>query len=122
MKDKTTKKSAPAAATKKKAAAPAKKKLSVTAQKVAAKKSGAATAPAAKVEKEEVGKRGRAASYSDDQKITLVEKTNPKRAGTDAHKRYEYYKTCKTVGEFVKKGGSYADLRWDAEREYITIK
>lgn len=55
------------------------------------------------------------------QTLTLVQKENPKRSGTDAHKRYGYYTGCKTVGDFLRKGGTALDIRYDKAAGYIRL-
>ena len=55
------------------------------------------------------------------QKITLLVKENPKRAGSDSHKRYELYKKHHTVADFLKAGGQRSDLGWDEKHKFIKI-
>jgi len=66
-------------------------------------------------------KRGRAAKYPDDAKITLLAKENPKREGSKAHKKFALYETGMTVGEFIAKGGNLADVAWDARKNFISV-
>lgn len=66
------------------------------------------------------GKRGPAPEYADHLKITAVI-ANPKREGSAAHARFALYKEGMTVGEFLKAGGTRADLAWDSKREHIKI-
>jgi hypothetical protein len=83
---------APAAAKKKAKKAPAKK----TAKKaVKAKKTGAA--------------KGRRAKFSDDAKITLLVKENPRRKGTVAYDKFAKFRSGMTVGEFMKAGERHED-------------
>ena len=56
------------------------------------------------------------------QKITLLVKDNPKREGTNAFDKFALYKKGMTVAEYVALGGSPGDVRYDVEREYISIK
>ena len=69
------------------------------------------------------GKRGRAATYAENQKIKVIQKTNPKREGSAAHARYELYldKATKTVGDFINAGGSHADLKNDVSKGFIEV-
>jgi hypothetical protein len=98
-------------------AAPAKAPASKTAVKPAAKAAPKAAAkPAAKA-----APTAKKDGEFEKQKIVLVQKENPKRTGTDAHKRYEFYKSCKTVGEFLKKGGTALDIRYDKKNGYIRL-
>lgn len=55
--------------------------------------------------------------------LTLVQTQNPKKA--DAARRYEFYRTCGTVGEYCAAVGSAAkgeaDIRWDSKQGWITV-
>lgn len=57
-----------------------------------------------------------------DNKITILSKTNPKREGSAAHKKFEWYKDGQTVTEFLEAGGSFADLRYDLTKGYIAVE
>lgn len=78
-------------------------------------------APAPKAAKAGAAKRGRAGAYALDAAIKVLVKDNPKREGTRAHKMYPKYATSKTVGDYLKAGGQWSDLRWDAEKKFISI-
>lgn len=56
-----------------------------------------------------------------DGKITLVEKTNPKREGSKAHKRYELYRKHKTVAAYLEAGGKRSSLRYDEKHGFIKL-
>ncbi len=58
---------------------------------------------------------------ADTRKITLLVKENPKRAGSDSHKRFSLYKTAKTVADFLKAGGTSSDISWDADHKFIKV-
>ena len=107
-------------ATKKKSVkkAPAKK---APAKKAPAKKAPAKKAPAKKAPSAATAKRA-SNGFDETAKITLLVKENPKRAGSEAHRRFKLYKTGMTVGDFIAKGGASADLRWDAKHKAISIK
>lgn len=64
---------------------------------------------------------GRQASVADEAKIKLLVKENPKRQGTASFKRFALYGRCKTVGEFIAKGGKHADLAWDGAHGYVKV-
>lgn len=66
-------------------------------------------------------KKGRPGAFSDEQKITVLAKENPKREGSASHKEFSLYAKNKTVGAFLKAGGTAASLRWDSEKEFIKI-
>jgi hypothetical protein len=53
--------------------------------------------------------------------ITVLAKENPKRPDTAAHKSFELYATCKTVGEFTAAGGKMADIYWDRAKGFISL-
>lgn len=55
-------------------------------------------------------------------KITLLVKENPKREGTNGYKTFNKYKTGMTVEDFLKKGGTRADLAWDLAHDFIKVK
>merc|ERR1712060_184280 len=55
---------------------------------------------------------------TDDEKICF-EKTNPKRPGTGAFKRYQKYKKAKTVREMLKLGGERIDVQHDFRKGYM---
>jgi hypothetical protein len=67
----------------------------------------------------------RESKFSDDMRITLKVKENPKREGTASYDRFEIYfdKKVKTVGDALAKGLTRGDLAWDSHenRGYIEI-
>lgn len=97
------------AATRKKEAVPAKKaaaaKTTTERRKVAVPRDG----------------RGRQGSFPLEAKIKVLIKDNPKREGTDAHKRFSKYKTGMKVEEALKAGLRWGDLKWDTAHEHIAI-
>ena len=70
------------------------------------------------------GKKGPAPTHSDDAKITILteDKKNPKREGTAAHARFALYRDGMTVAEFIKAGGTRADLAWDSAASRGLVK
>ena len=54
-------------------------------------------------------------------KVTFNVKTNPKREGSKAHARFGKYMSAKTVGEYIELGGTKGDLKYDSEKDFITI-
>lgn len=105
----------------------AAKKVAKTAEKKAAKVGAppaAAKRRAAVAEPEESSGRGRAkfsGQYKAEMKIKLLVKENPKREGSASYDRYELYRTAKTIGQFVEGGGKLADIKYDSEREFISV-
>lgn len=54
-----------------------------------------------------------------DGKITLLEKENPKRPKSRAHKRYELYRKHKTIAGYLEAGGKHSSLRYDEKHGFI---
>ena len=74
-----------------------------------------------KAEKPATKKVAEKADKSDDRKITLVTKENPKRAGSASFERFELYKKAKTVADYVAAGGTTADIRFDEKAGHIKL-
>lgn len=83
-------------------------------------KKGGSEKPTPKKEKEKKAVR-EVASKEDTRKITLVEKNNPKREGSEGYKRYALYKTGMKVVDFVAAGGTTADIRHDTAKGFIKV-
>ena len=66
-------------------------------------------------------KKGRVGKYAPTDKITLLTKENPKREGSEAHKRFALYAKHNTVESFLKAGGTSPDLNFDAKHGHIKI-
>jgi len=54
-----------------------------------------------------------------DAPITWVTKKNPRQAGSGRHSRWQKYFGAKTVGEFLNRGGSLGDLRFDQSQGHL---
>lgn len=54
-------------------------------------------------------------------KIKLLVKENPKREGSSSYKRFALYSKSATVADFLKAGGTRADLAWDKSRKFISV-
>ncbi len=54
--------------------------------------------------------------------ITWNVKENPKRKGSQAHGRFAKYMKAKTVAEYMKLGGTRADLRYDESKGFLTLE
>lgn len=126
-------------------AAKAAKKTAPKAKKVGASAPAArpgkkAAAPKAKTTKIVAGKKvtgkkelQKGRTYSENDQISQNVKENPKRKTSASFKRFQLYRTCGTVGEYLdacvkleltqgKPRGHYlADLRWDLEHGFIAI-
>lgn len=59
---------------------------------------------------------------SDPRKIVHVSPTNPKKQGSASYDRFALYRVGMTVDEFVRAGGTIADVKWDAERGFIKLE
>ena len=77
-----------------------------------------AKAPAA----ERSGRRGPPPAFPDSGKIEVLVAENPKKKGTLTHARFEFYKTAKTVGEFMALGGRREDVIWDAKKGFVEVR
>jgi len=47
---------------------------------------------------------------------------NPKRKNSAAHGRFSKYMKAKTVEQFLKLGGTVADLRYDQNKGFVEIQ
>lgn len=56
-----------------------------------------------------------------DGKITLLEKTNPKREKSKAYKRYELYRKHHTIASYLEAGGKRSSLRYDERHGFIKL-
>ena len=65
--------------------------------------------------------QGVAVWISPDSTVTFMVPGNPKKPGYDPYRRYESYKGAKTVSEYYARGGTRADLRYDALQGFIRI-
>lgn len=68
-------------------------------------------------EEKPAGRRAREA----DTDVIAVLVPNPKRPNSLSFARFAIYTTGITVAEFLAKGGRRADLKWDADHEFIRI-
>lgn len=65
--------------------------------------------------------RGAARRRDDDRVIGYVA-PNPKKPGSASHTRYQLYEVGKTIGDFLRAGGTTADVAWDIERGFVKIR
>lgn len=95
------------------------------AEKHEARRGRSASAARAKAEsRKPKGKKGggsRAGSFQPAAHIKVLAKENPKRQGSAAFKRFGLYGRCKTVEEFLKRGGTTGDLRYDTAAGFIKV-
>lgn len=59
--------------------------------------------------------------YPEGSAVKVLAAANPKKEGSKSRERFEHYYTSKTVGDFLVKGGTYADIMYDVARKYIAI-
>lgn len=62
----------------------------------------------------------RPARSVDERTITFV-KPNAKKPGSAAYDRYNLYEVGMTITEFVKRGGTMGDVRWDLDKGNIQV-
>jgi hypothetical protein len=55
-------------------------------------------------------------------KIEWEVKGNPKRSGFKAHARFEQYFGAETVAQYLEKGGTKGDLRYDWENKFLSLQ
>ncbi len=72
--------------------------------------------------KEKTPRRSKFADlYPNEAKLTLLAEANPKKEGSKARVRFEHYTGSATVGDFLKKGGTYGDICYDIARKFIAV-
>lgn len=65
---------------------------------------------------------GRKAPADAGYRIKVLVEGNPKRDKTShAYRYFEMYRRCKTVGEYLAKGGSRAYLKYDEKQGYVAL-
>jgi hypothetical protein len=104
----TKKTSTKKTSTKTAAAAPAKKRSDAD---PSAKVAGVSAAVA----------KGAGNGFDENAKITWLVKANPRREGSDTHRRFAKYSGATTVRDYFAKGGTPGDLRWDVKHKYLTV-
>lgn len=57
----------------------------------------------------------------DSRKITVLVEENPKKKGSEAHKRFGKYKTGMTVTEALAAGVKSLDIAYDAKKKFISL-
>jgi hypothetical protein len=83
-----------------------------------------ATKPAPKKKaapKKAAAKKPARARLSDESKITVLAKENPRRAGTDRAKQFAKYKTGMTVAAAKQAGITAGAIRRDVSRKFISV-
>lgn len=89
--------------------------------KAAAKEAPKKVAPAANAKGAKPAKKEAAAKSEDNRKIKVLAKENPKREGSESHKRFALYSKHSTVASFLAAGGTSADLRYDEKAGHIEV-
>jgi len=65
--------------------------------------------------------RGRKSPFTEDQKISLLVKDNPRREGTAVFKQYEIARKSPTVGAYLKAGGRLASLHKSIKKGWLKV-
>lgn len=65
--------------------------------------------------------RKRSPSFPNNGIVTVLAESNPKRAGSAAHERFEKYQSGRTVAENKQAGIGPNDLKYDSEHGYIRV-
>lgn len=66
--------------------------------------------------------RGVSVRRSDPRRIAFVIEPNPKKAGSASADRFAHYEVGVSVDEFVKRGGTLGDVKWDLEHGFIRLE
>ena len=94
-------------------------------EKKVTKKSATSTATSTSKSKKAAAKgangSGTRATQDATARIKLLVKENPKREGSSSYKRFALYGKSATVADFLKAGGTRADLAWDEKRKFIQV-
>ena len=53
--------------------------------------------------------------------VTLLVKENPKKEGSAARERFQYYFSGKTVQDYLTAGGTFQDIAYDVGRNFISV-
>jgi hypothetical protein len=59
--------------------------------------------------------------YPKDSAVTLNVKENPKKEGSAARERFQYYFSGKTVNDYLEAGGTFQDIAYDVGRQFIKV-
>lgn len=59
--------------------------------------------------------------YEESGKLAWLIKENPRSKGGATYARFAKYFGAKTVGEYLQKGGTLGDLRWDVAHKFLTV-
>jgi hypothetical protein len=74
--------------------------------------------PKAKAEK----KTSERSAIEDSHLIKIVPGKEPKKPGTKVYEQFQLYKKCKTVGAYIKAGGSRKEISFDRYHGRITLE
>lgn len=61
-------------------------------------------------------------NFPADAAVEFLVEANPKREGSKSHARWEDYAGTTTVGDYIAAGGTYGDLKYDAEHGFIKVE
>ncbi len=60
-------------------------------------------------------------NFPPDSEVTFLSTENPKRVGSKSYDRWNAYAGATTVGEYIAAGGTYGDLKYDAEHGFVKV-
>lgn len=76
-----------------------------------------------KADAEATAKRTRTSpNFPPDAQVTFLVEENPKREGSKSYGRWTGYAGSATVGDYIAAGGTYGDLKYDAEHGFIQVE
>lgn len=106
--------------------AKASKQKEAADKKAAAEKAKADKKAAADLKKADAAKSKQATELAKsrigaDETVTVLVPSNPKREGSEAHKRFALYQNGMTVKAFLDAGGTMADVTWDLGHRLISL-
>ena len=60
--------------------------------------------------------------FTAETRIEWTVKKNPKRFGSNAHARAQKYWNSETVQDYLDNGGTLADLKYDAQKNFLSLE
>ncbi len=112
-----------AAATWKKRSTPSLGEVDMATKNKPAAAAKPAPVPVAEPAAETAKRRGRTSpNFPPTAEITWLVEGNPKREGSKSRDRYEAYRSATTVEEYIAAGGTFGDLKYDAEHGFLSVE
>lgn len=72
-------------------------------------------------DKPKVSRSNFAKLWPEDAPLKVLVEENPKKQGSKARERFDYYFKAKTVGDYLAAGGTYQDIAYDLPRGFIQV-